>query len=42
MLTPAILIAAIDDALVEYGVTVTSLPISAEQIVDWASRTPGT
>ena len=42
MLTPAILSAAIEDALVEYGVTVTSLPISAEQIVDWASRTPGT
>jgi CO/xanthine dehydrogenase Mo-binding subunit len=36
MLTPAILSAAIEDALEPYGVTVTSLPISAEQIVEWA------
>ena len=38
MLTPAILSAAIEDALEPYGVQVTSLPISAEQIVEWASR----
>ena len=38
MLTPAIMSAAIEDALSPYGVTVTSLPISAEQIVDWAAR----
>ncbi len=37
MLTPAILSAAIEDALSPYGVTITSLPISAEQIVEWAS-----
>ena len=37
MLTPAIMSAAIEDALSEFGVTVTSLPISAEQIVEWAS-----
>ena len=49
MLTPAILSAAIDadarilsaaieDALEPYGVQITSLPISAEQIVEWASK----
>ena len=37
MLTPAILSAAIEDALSPYGVTVTQLPIRAEQIVAWAS-----
>jgi CO/xanthine dehydrogenase Mo-binding subunit len=37
MLTPAILSAAIEDALQPYGVTVTTLPIRAEQIVAWAS-----
>jgi CO/xanthine dehydrogenase Mo-binding subunit len=37
MLTPAIMSAAIEDALSEFGITVTSLPISAEQIVEWAS-----
>jgi CO/xanthine dehydrogenase Mo-binding subunit len=37
MLTPAILSAAIEDALSPYGVTITSLPIRAEQIVAWAS-----
>jgi CO/xanthine dehydrogenase Mo-binding subunit len=37
MLSPAILSAAIEDALVPYGVRVTSLPITAEQIVEWAS-----
>jgi hypothetical protein len=37
MLTPAILSAAIEDALEPYGVCVTSLPIAAEQIVAWAS-----
>jgi carbon-monoxide dehydrogenase large subunit len=37
MLTPAILSAAIEDALEPYGVTVTSLPITAEQIVAWAA-----
>jgi CO/xanthine dehydrogenase Mo-binding subunit len=37
MLTPAIMSAAIEDALSPYGVTVTSLPITADQIVEWAS-----
>ena len=37
MLTPAIMSAAIEDALAPYGVRVTSLPISAEQIVEWAA-----
>ena len=37
MLTPAIMSAAIEDALSDYGVQITSLPISAEQIVDWVS-----
>jgi CO/xanthine dehydrogenase Mo-binding subunit len=36
MLTPAVLRAAIEDALEPYGVRVT-LPITAEQIVEWAS-----
>ena len=38
MLTPAILSAAIEDALEPYGARITSLPITAEQIVEWASR----
>jgi CO/xanthine dehydrogenase Mo-binding subunit len=37
MLTPASLSAAIEDALAAYGVRITSLPISAEQIVAWAN-----
>jgi CO/xanthine dehydrogenase Mo-binding subunit len=37
MLTPAILSAAIEDALEPYGARITSLPISAEQIVEWAA-----
>ena len=37
MLTPAIMSAAIEDALSDYGVQITSLPISAEQIVEWVS-----
>jgi CO/xanthine dehydrogenase Mo-binding subunit len=37
MLTPAILSGAIEDALEPYGIRVTSLPISAEQIVEWAA-----
>ena len=37
MLTPAIVSAAIEDALEPYGVRITSLPITAEQIVEWAS-----
>lgn len=42
MLTPAILSAAIEDALEPYGVRVTALPIRAEQIVEWtASRAGG-
>ena len=41
MLTPAILSAAIEDALEPYGVRITSLPISAEQIVEWASSGRG-
>ena len=36
MLTPAVLSAA-EDALEPYGVRITSLPITAEQIVEWAS-----
>jgi CO/xanthine dehydrogenase Mo-binding subunit len=34
MLTPAILSAAIEDALVPHDVRITSLPITAEQIVE--------
>jgi carbon-monoxide dehydrogenase large subunit len=34
---PAAIISAIEDALSPYGVTITSLPIRAEQIVAWAS-----
>ena len=34
---PVLLSAAIEDALSPYGVRITSLPISAEQIVEWAS-----
>jgi CO/xanthine dehydrogenase Mo-binding subunit len=37
MLTPAILSAAIEDALSPYDVRITSLPITAEQIVEWVS-----
>ena len=37
MLTPAILSAAIEDALSPYDVRVTALPITAEQIVAWAA-----
>jgi hypothetical protein len=37
MLTPAVLSAAIEDALEPYGVRVTTLPITAKQIVEWAS-----
>lgn len=37
MLTPAVLSAAIEDALEPYSVRITSLPITAEQIVEWAS-----
>jgi CO/xanthine dehydrogenase Mo-binding subunit len=37
MLTPAILSAAVEDALAPYGVRVTSLPITPEQIVAWTS-----
>ena len=37
MLTPAVLSAAIEDALEPYGVRITTLPISAEQIVEWAA-----
>jgi hypothetical protein len=37
MLTPAILSGAIEDALEPYDVRITSLPISAEQIVEWAA-----
>jgi CO/xanthine dehydrogenase Mo-binding subunit len=40
MLTPAILSAAIEDALSPYGVRVTALPIRAEQIVEWAASGP--
>ena len=36
MLTPAVLSAA-EDALEPYGVRVTLLPITAEQIVEWAA-----
>jgi CO/xanthine dehydrogenase Mo-binding subunit len=42
MLTPAILSAAIEDALSPYGVQITSLPISAEQIVEWVAEAKAT
>ena len=38
MLSPAIMSAAIEDALSPYGVQVTSLPITAEQIVEWVAE----
>jgi CO/xanthine dehydrogenase Mo-binding subunit len=41
MLTPAILSGAIEDALEPYGVQVTSLPITAEQIVEWVAASAG-
>jgi CO/xanthine dehydrogenase Mo-binding subunit len=41
MLTPAIMSAAIEDALSDYGVQITSLPITAEQIVEWVSAGEG-
>ncbi len=41
MLTPAILSGAIEDALSPYGVRVTSLPITAAQIVEWARSAGG-
>jgi CO/xanthine dehydrogenase Mo-binding subunit len=37
MLSPAIMSAAIEDALSPYGVQIASLPISAEQIVEWVA-----
>jgi hypothetical protein len=37
MLSPAIMSAAIEDALSPYGVQITSLPITAAQIVEWAA-----
>ena len=37
MLSPAIMSAAIEDALSPYGVQITSLPITAEQIVEWVA-----
>jgi hypothetical protein len=37
MLSPAIMSAAIEDALSPYGVQVRSLPITAEQIVGWVA-----
>jgi CO/xanthine dehydrogenase Mo-binding subunit len=37
MLSPAIMSAAIEDALAPYGVRVTGLPITAEQIVAWVA-----
>ena len=41
MLTPAIMSAAIEDALSPYGVTITRLPIRPEQIVDWVATARG-
>ena len=41
MLTPAILSGAIEDALEPYGVRVTTLPITAEQIVEWVASAGG-
>jgi CO/xanthine dehydrogenase Mo-binding subunit len=38
MLTPAVLSAAIEDALEPYGARITSLPITADQIVEWAVK----
>jgi hypothetical protein len=40
MLSPAIMSGAIEDALSPYGVRVTTLPIRAEQIVEWAAGQP--
>ena len=40
MLTPAIMSAAIEDALSALRRQITSLPITAEQIVEWASGEP--
>jgi CO/xanthine dehydrogenase Mo-binding subunit len=37
MLSPAIMSAAIEDALAPYDVQITSLPITAAQIVEWAA-----
>ena len=37
MLSPGIMSAAIEDALSPYGVQITSLPITAEQIVEWVA-----
>ncbi len=37
MLSPAIMSAAIEDALSPYGVQITSLPITAGQIVEWVA-----
>jgi hypothetical protein len=41
MLSPAIMSAAIEDALSPYGVQITSLPITAEQIVEWVAASKG-
>jgi hypothetical protein len=41
MLSPAIMSAAIEDALSPYGVQITSLPITPEQIVGWVSASKG-
>ena len=41
MLTPAVLSAAIEDALAPYGVRVTTLPITPEQIVEWVAEANG-
>ncbi len=41
MLTPAILSAAIEDALSPYAVRVTALPITSEQIVAWVASARG-
>jgi CO/xanthine dehydrogenase Mo-binding subunit len=41
MLSPAIMSAAIEDALSPYGVQITSLPITPEQIVEWVAASKG-
>jgi CO/xanthine dehydrogenase Mo-binding subunit len=42
MLTPAVLSAAVEDALAPYGVRVTTLPITPDQIVAWVAEATST
>jgi hypothetical protein len=38
MVAPCAITAALEDALRPFGVRIDALPITPEQIVDWASR----